>query len=261
MELQPLSVTRGCTIEAPRDTAVLRVVATLTPADSLLPIPEGHAKVFLFELARRLALPRTLMVTTFEPYARLAGARAVPREPGYQSLTAVVEMRLRRGAPPDEVSLLTSSVTPAFDAALVEAVREIARDGIGALPDSLQQSRRARVVVDTRLVPDAGQTVLFEIRAPVVAFDSLVSWVPGNPKPTHPRHLRERNVEGRIVIRFVVDAYGTAVLPSIRTLEAADPAFVDAAAAALMFSRFTPARVDGCPVASVVEMLYNFSLY
>jgi len=78
--------------------------------------------------------------------------------------------------------------------------------------------------------------------------------------PRYPVHLRAANVEGEVVVAFVIDTTGEAVLSSLKVKRATDPAFVEAVKTALAEMRFEPAVVKGRKVRSLEEMPFSFSL-
>lgn len=78
--------------------------------------------------------------------------------------------------------------------------------------------------------------------------------------PRYPPTLRAAGIEGRVIIRFVVDTSGRAEEASIRILDSSHPQFTDAARAALGRMRFDPARVGGDKVRQLVDLPFTFAL-
>jgi len=80
-----------------------------------------------------------------------------------------------------------------------------------------------------------------------------------NPRPRYPMIARRRGLEGRVVLRVLVDVDG-----AVRSVEVAQSSthavLDDAAAAALRRWRFDPARRAGVPVAAEVEVPIAFRL-
>ncbi len=75
----------------------------------------------------------------------------------------------------------------------------------------------------------------------------------GNPKPVYPPLARERGLEGRVVLRAEVGADGSAL--SVTVAQSSGHAILDRAARdAVQRWRFTPARVDGVPVAGAIDV-------
>lgn len=82
------------------------------------------------------------------------------------------------------------------------------------------------------------------------------------PRPTkqvsavHPADLLAQGVDGEAKIIFTVDENGKVVNPTVRS--ATDPAFGEAALAAIQQWEFTPATVDGVPAAKRVAQVFTF---
>ena len=83
---------------------------------------------------------------------------------------------------------------------------------------------------------------------------------PGGASPRYPAVLRERGVEGRVVVQFVVDTLGRVEPGSLRVVSSANDLFTAAVRAALPTLRFTPARAGGRTVRQLVELPFEFAL-
>ena len=77
------------------------------------------------------------------------------------------------------------------------------------------------------------------------------------PPPLYPEALRKARVAGSATVSFEVSASGVVVDPQVK--EANDPAFGEAAIAAIREWRFVPKVKDGHPVAAKVAMPFTFS--
>jgi protein TonB len=80
------------------------------------------------------------------------------------------------------------------------------------------------------------------------------------PRPRYPEPLRAAGIEGRAVLRFVVDTLGRVEGGSATVVQATHPAFGDAALAALPAMRFRPAEAGGRRVRQLVELPIDFVL-
>jgi TonB family protein len=78
--------------------------------------------------------------------------------------------------------------------------------------------------------------------------------------PRYPAGLREAGIEGRVVMRFVVDTLGRAELDELQIVEAPHPQFVESVRAALARYRFTVGEVAGRKVRTRVQMPFEFML-
>jgi len=83
---------------------------------------------------------------------------------------------------------------------------------------------------------------------------------PGGASPRYPTVLRERGVEGRVVVQFVVDTAGRVEPGTVRVVSSPDDLFTAAVRAALPSLRFTPARAGGRAVRQLVELPFEFAM-
>jgi protein TonB len=83
----------------------------------------------------------------------------------------------------------------------------------------------------------------------------------GNPiSPEFPTSLRERGVNGRVSVQFVVDTLGRAELRGLRVVEASDSLFAQSVRAVLGRYRFSPGEVGGQKVRTLVQLPFDFTL-
>lgn len=82
----------------------------------------------------------------------------------------------------------------------------------------------------------------------------------GTVRPAYPEMLRATGIEGRVVVRFIVDTAGRVEPGSITTIDATHALFEQSVRDALPRLRFAPAEVGGRHVRQLVEMPFQFSL-
>lgn len=111
------------------------------------------------------------------------------------------------------------------------------RRGTTADGEHRVESTGARAVVDREVVP----------------------W-PTNPVPRYPDALRDARIEGRVLVRFVVDTTGRVNMESVVIHAADHPAFGEAVIENLRRSRFRPAEYRGRKVAQLVARPFVFVL-
>lgn len=80
------------------------------------------------------------------------------------------------------------------------------------------------------------------------------------PAVQYPARLRQRGVEGSVVLRFVVTTDGTVDANSIEVMEATNQQFSESAERAIRRMAFTPGRVRGELVAVRVQQTVAFEL-
>jgi TonB family protein len=78
--------------------------------------------------------------------------------------------------------------------------------------------------------------------------------------PHYPESLRSVNVEGEVVMQFIVSADGKVEPGSMDVKSSPHKLFSEAVRVALMSTRYRPAEVGGKPVRQLVEQTFRFSL-
>ncbi len=82
----------------------------------------------------------------------------------------------------------------------------------------------------------------------------------GTKAPRYPPELRAAGVEGEVLIQFVVDTMGNAVVGSIRVLRSSHEMFSTAVITAIPTMRFVPAEVNGRKVKQLVQQPFVFAI-
>lgn len=90
--------------------------------------------------------------------------------------------------------------------------------------------------------------------------DKPVTASPKNKGAVYPKELRVANVEGQVMVKFVVDDNGRAVLTTIQVIRSDNELFTKAVRDMMPTLRFTPAEIKGKKVAQFVQMPFQFSL-
>lgn len=82
----------------------------------------------------------------------------------------------------------------------------------------------------------------------------------GNPAPRYPGMLERAGVEGRLLVRFVVDSTGKVDPKQMEFPSTAERGFVESIKYALMHSRYFPAELGGVRVRQLVQQEFVFLL-
>ena len=90
--------------------------------------------------------------------------------------------------------------------------------------------------------------------------EKQVAAAPGNAPPRYPDMLRSANVEGEVLVQFVVDTTGRVERGSIKILKSSHELFTNAVQSALNSMRFYPAEIGGRKVKQLVQQPFNFHL-
>jgi protein TonB len=76
----------------------------------------------------------------------------------------------------------------------------------------------------------------------------------------YPPGLRRRNVEGEVLVEYVVDTLGRMMPSTFKVLKSTDPQFDRSVRNFLRDSRFIPAERKGRKVRQLVQQPFNFQL-
>jgi len=87
-----------------------------------------------------------------------------------------------------------------------------------------------------------------------------VSVAPGNASPRYPDSLRTANVEGQVLLQFVVDTMGRPDMSQFKVLKSSHDLFTAAVHSALPMMKFIPAELNGRRVKQLVQMPFQFNL-
>lgn len=90
--------------------------------------------------------------------------------------------------------------------------------------------------------------------------EKQVSSVPGTVNLRYPDMLRSANVEGEVLVQFVVDTTGRADMSQFKVLKSSHDLFTNAVKNALTSMRFYPAEIGGKKVKQLVQQPFNFTL-
>jgi len=90
--------------------------------------------------------------------------------------------------------------------------------------------------------------------------EKQVAPAPGNSPPRYPDMLRSANVEGEVLVQFVVDTTGRVERGSIKILKSSHDLFTNSVQSALSGMRFYPAEIGGRKVKQLVQQPFNFAL-
>ena len=93
----------------------------------------------------------------------------------------------------------------------------------------------------------------FQVEKPAIA-------APGNTTPRYPDILRNANVEGEVLVQFVVDTEGRAEMRTFKVLKSSHDLFTRAVRDHLPNMRFLPAETGGRKVKMWVQMPFTFNL-
>lgn len=90
--------------------------------------------------------------------------------------------------------------------------------------------------------------------------EKQVAPAPGSGGPRYPDMLRSANVEGEVLMQFVVDTTGRVEMNNLKVLKTSHDLFTNAVRQHLATARFYPAEIGGRKVKQLVQQPFNFTL-
>ena len=77
--------------------------------------------------------------------------------------------------------------------------------------------------------------------------------------PVYPEHLRAANVDGQVLVQFVVDERGVAEMNTFKVIKSTHTDFTEAVRRAISSSSYSPAEIRGHPVKQLVQQPFTFT--
>jgi TonB family C-terminal domain len=134
----------------------------------------------------------------------------------------------------------------------LEGVKRGTADGVETGLDTPRRDQRSQ----TAFPPNPSTDSVYSI----LTVDETAARVEGSAAPVYPDELRQNNVEGSVIVRYVIDSTGRAEEATLEVLASTHPLFTKAVRDALPGMRFRAAVVDAHPVRELVEQSFSFKL-
>ncbi|HEY2379522.1 MAG TPA: TonB family protein [Gemmatimonadaceae bacterium] len=90
--------------------------------------------------------------------------------------------------------------------------------------------------------------------------EKQVEMLPNQPRPKYPQALRDANIEGEVLVQFVVDSAGHPEMWTFKVLRSPHYDFSESVRSAVSHMRFAPAQIQGRKVKQLVQMPFVFGL-
>jgi TonB family protein len=90
--------------------------------------------------------------------------------------------------------------------------------------------------------------------------EKQVTTADGSPQPRYPAALKQANVQGEVLVQFVVDTLGRADMRTFKVLRSTDIGFTFAVRDVLPRMKFNPAELHGAKVRQMVQQPFTFAL-
>ncbi|CAN5867240.1 hypothetical protein BH11GEM2_BH11GEM2_23120 [soil metagenome] len=82
-----------------------------------------------------------------------------------------------------------------------------------------------------------------------------------NRAPAYPEHLRNANIDGQVLVQFVVDDRGNAEMNTFKVIKATNNDFADAVRRAISNTAYSPAEIRGRRVKQLVQQPFTFNAH
>ena len=141
------------------------------------------------------------------------------------------------------------------------------------IPDSLPSVDLSRTPTNaadfTGVGTDGGRSEGTGVRNPApTATDAMnaedvekpVVRAPGSPGPRYPDFLRSSGATGDVLVQFMVDTAGRAILTTFKVMSTTNELFAQAVERALPAMRFIPAEAGGRKVRQLVQQAFAFAI-
>ena len=199
--------------------------------------------------------PPTIGMLAYPGTAPAPGIKSIPMP---QSLLGVLHLRVTRDGVPQDLSWDLITYDPPTEAEVVRQLTDASAttdlQAIGAAVDS------GEVRLQLVWLPDSSDVLpLLRLRVAEILIEEPVKYLDG-PLPEYPVALRAQGIEGRVVMRYVVDESGKPATGTMRVIAASRQEFINAAITAVSKSRFRPARTAGCSIPTLLEHVVRFTI-
>lgn len=252
---QSLRVGGTCVLPSATDTLDAVMTASVVAFDPRQRVPSEYVATILDEVVRHLAMPPDLRMAAF---ARARGDSTMV----YPAESMMAELVLARNGAVARMAPVSQALAVGFDSLVFAAVRRA--DESSAFPPVPEKVRGDSVAF--RLMVSVGQRV--EKEEKLVARMRVPAWrtsalpAPAGPSPTlqYPKDLQRGNVEGEVVVQYVIGSDSTPVFSTVRVLRYTDIRFWEEVRRVLAQVRVSPGMVGDCPIPMLVRQPFNFLL-
>ena len=254
--------------------ATVQVLSAARACDTAFAPPTGGAETMLWawvdsaqggpdvvEWARRAL---TSMQSEFAVDGMLMPVRrpAVLRDPhvletNFASTRGWVRLRVEPTGRLRTADVVVASGYPALDSALLRMFHRADSAGLIPPPPASTDSTSIDVAVEPGRVAPRLAVPLGKV--------TLAEWLAQPPPsvlrpgmPRYPSNLRQARVGGRVNMEFIVDRDGDVIGSSMRILASPHPDLTQAAAEAVLRTKYRPGEIHGCPIPVMVRQAVNF---
>jgi TonB family protein len=245
----------------PTDSVKGVVKMSVRPVDARAKVPRDLEALFVQEFRSRFKRPEVLPLSVMLGWGpcdqranRCASGVLMFGAGGY--VTAHSDGKLSR------ISIVDVSQTHAFADSVKSGLEAMNRDLAGPYPGATD-SVTLRFAIE---MEKNGDTIpihrkLFLISVPHYNMPMTQADYPKNARPPrYPKAAEQRGIEDEVTVNFTVLEDGTVAPESVDLEKSYYRDFIESVFTALATTRYYPARIGSCPVASVVKQSFQFKV-
>lgn len=259
---------------APADSSNEIVYLRLAPVDDLRSAPRSpltkerrtqHALLLqeirgFVEIPRPLSLPIGIATGFIDSPSDRGGGRVVP------DLESTVAFTLHSHGGVSEIAVEVPARLPQLDSALRSALERAGAAGVlsgllgvsGPKPERMPlYSARFRLGITLSERGASVRAPFFRARLPRYTLTTAAA-DPNNEPPRYPKRAREMQLDGRVLLKFVIDTAGRIEPETVDVLEASYLDFITVIFDELPRWRYQSSTVNGCPVPQLVQQRFVF---
>lgn len=252
----------GCldTLQA-ADTVSMIVKMSVAPVDPKVELPKDFESLFVQDFRSHFRMPASLplnVVKGAEPCDSL-GSRCAG---GILSLGAVAYATARSDGKLSDIQVVDIALTPLFADSVNSTLRWMTRSEMGP-PTGDNDSIPLVIQIGPEEEPDSVPAVrqVFSARVPRYNWPFTYAAMPAaGVNADYPFAARLANVEDTVTLAFTVDADGAIAAESIELVSANYRDFVISILDALSRTRYHPAHLGDCAVATRMKQRFLFKV-
>jgi TonB family protein len=254
--------TVGCldTLQA-ADTVSMVVKMSVAPLDPKVELPKDFESLFVQEFRSHFRMPATLplnVVKGAEPCDSL-GSRC---SGGILSLGALAYATARNDGKLSDIQVVDIALTPLFADSVNSALRWMTRSEMSP-PTGDKDSIPLVIRIGPEEAPDSVPVVrhVFSAKIPRYDWPFTYSAMPAaGVNADYPFAARLASLEDSVTLAFTVDADGAIAAESIELVSANYRDFVNSVLDALSRTRYHPAHLGDCAVATRMKQRFLFKV-
>lgn len=242
------------------DSLTLLLTSVVEPFDVGENGASEYATRIAGEIVGALAVPTPFGMDAYVGH-RMPADDAQHITGAHLDLDAMYGITLTRDGHVKHAGVITTSLNPALDRAVLAAIRQVDSAGSFApVPGRTQgDTLPLRLLLTASDSSRARGVPILRARVPLRHLDRQLAPAGDERAPQYPDELRGRGIPGRVDVSFVVDAKGALIRSTISVRGATDAAFARSVLEVLPSYRFIPAAVDGCAVPFHGAMPFVFA--